>query len=326
MSQKHNTLLPLVSICVPIYNVEAYIESCVRSLMEQDYANIEYIFVNDGSTDDSMQRLEAVLATYLERQSMVHIYHNDRNHGLAYTRRVSIEKATGEYVACVDSDDWVDKNYVSVMVNRVYSSKADIVSGSYCEHVGAQTNITCRPMATDFGEVIQDRCFNRADGKLIKRSLFFDSQCFPPEGMDILEDRYMLTVIRYHNPKEAICSEPLYHYRFHRVGALTETKTDYTFQCQLLFYQYLEHFMEDKPDKNRWKSIINQQKIADKAALMLRCGDELLRKKYAPAFREVELRYLWTLRGSFFIVLFFIHFRLWKLLSLYQLYINWREK
>jgi len=323
-SMQHPSEQPLVSVCVPIYNVAPYIEQCVRSLMEQDYTNIEYVFVNDGSTDDSMMNLEKAIDAYPQRHNQVCIYTNNTNRGSAYSRRRLIENAHGEYICFVDSDDWVEQNYVSFLVEQMLPSKADIVSIACYEHVENKTTITCRPAANNFGEAIQDICSNRVWTKLIKRTLFADGNCLPPDGMNILEDRYLLTTIRYYNPKEVVCPEPLYHYRFHRSGSLTDQKTDYTFQCQLLFYKNLLDFLEDKPDKDRWEPIIHRQQISDKAELMLYCNNEALRKKYADAYQPYEWRYLWTLRGSFFIVLFLIHFRCWKLLSAYQIYINWR--
>ena len=99
---------PLLSIVVPIYNVENYIEKSVRSLFEQTYPNIEYIFVNDCTPDKSMGVLDSVLADYPHRVSNVVVINHTQNKGLAISRHDGFVVAKGEYIATCDSDDWVE--------------------------------------------------------------------------------------------------------------------------------------------------------------------------------------------------------------------------
>ena len=102
---------PKVSVIVPIYGVEPYIERCVRSLMEQTYTNCEYIFVDDCTPDASVEILKRVLEDYPNRKQKVKIIQNEKNQGLPQTRKHGFQYATGDFVANVDSDDFVEPYY-----------------------------------------------------------------------------------------------------------------------------------------------------------------------------------------------------------------------
>ena len=95
----------LISVIVPVYNVEKYLEKCLNSLVNQTYQNIEIIVVDDGSTDNSGRIADDFALKY----DIIKVIHT-KNGGLSAARNVGIENAGGEYIAFVDSDDWVDVN------------------------------------------------------------------------------------------------------------------------------------------------------------------------------------------------------------------------
>lgn len=97
-----------VSVIIPVYNVEKYIEHCARSLMEQTLMDIEYIFVDDCTPDHSMEILQRVLTDYPERLESIRIIHHTQNSGLATVRNTGLQIAQGEYIIHCDSDDWVE--------------------------------------------------------------------------------------------------------------------------------------------------------------------------------------------------------------------------
>ena len=101
--------MPKVSVIVPIYKVEPFIERCARSLFEQTLDDIEYIFVNDCTPDKSMEVLSRVLEDYPGRKEQVRIITMPVNSGLPKVRRAGLEVASGDYIIHCDSDDWVDR-------------------------------------------------------------------------------------------------------------------------------------------------------------------------------------------------------------------------
>lgn len=115
---------PLISVIIPVYNVEPYLRRCLDSIIHNTYKNLEIICVNDGSTDHSLQ----ILKEYAETDNRIRII-DKPNGGLPTARNAGIEIATGELVAHVDSDDWIHKQYFEVLVNtwEATDRKADVV-------------------------------------------------------------------------------------------------------------------------------------------------------------------------------------------------------
>ena len=110
-----------VSIIVPVYNAEKFVEQCINSLLEQTYKNIEIIAVNDGSTDNSLQ----VLSKFIMHKRVMIL--NQENSGAYLARKNGELKATGEYIMFVDADDWIERNTVEILVNKINEFNADIV-------------------------------------------------------------------------------------------------------------------------------------------------------------------------------------------------------
>lgn len=116
-----------VSILVPIYGTEKYIERCTRSLFEQTYSNIEFVFVNDCTPDRSVEILKSILEKYPQQKSNTKIISHDKNRGVATARNTLLDNATGDYVMWVDSDDYIDKNAVKILIQKVVQTNADII-------------------------------------------------------------------------------------------------------------------------------------------------------------------------------------------------------
>lgn len=115
----------MISIVVPVYKVEEYIEKCVNSLLDQTYKNIEIILVNDGSPD----KCPDICDMYSEEYSQIKVIHKE-NGGLSDARNVGLNAANGEYVMFVDSDDYIDLNTCELFLDTIGSSKPDIVVGN----------------------------------------------------------------------------------------------------------------------------------------------------------------------------------------------------
>lgn len=134
-----------VSVIVPVYNCEAYLETCVDSLLNQDHSALEIILVDDGATDGSGTICDA----YAEKHPQVQVYHQP-NRGAAAARRTGLAKAAGEYVMFVDSDDWVDPDLVSSLLKPAASYDADMVVSSLRFHYGEKVRIDHQYFPTGF--------------------------------------------------------------------------------------------------------------------------------------------------------------------------------
>ena len=105
--------MPKVSVIIPIYKVEAFIVRCVNSLMRQTLSDIEYIFVNDATPDNSMALLQLIVNSYPERKEQVRIVEHEYNQGLPAARNSGLAVATGKYIFHCDSDDYMEDEDVS---------------------------------------------------------------------------------------------------------------------------------------------------------------------------------------------------------------------
>ena len=119
--------MPLVSVIVPIYGVEAYIGQCARSVLGQTYSRLECIFVNDGTPDRSMEILSEVVKEYPGRNIVIV---NKENDGLPHARWSGLEVSTGEYIMHVDADDWLEPDAAERLVDEALRTQADLV---YCD-------------------------------------------------------------------------------------------------------------------------------------------------------------------------------------------------
>lgn len=178
--------MPLVSLLVPIYGVEKFIEKCAVSLFEQTYSNIEYVFVDDCTPDNSISVLRDIIAEYPGRKSKVRILHHEYNRGLAAARNTAIENAVGEYVMHVDSDDYLDIYAVEKSVNLIRKENADALMFGM-KHVFANKKVNqCVKIPIDVKEyvkqLIQRECAVCVCGGIYRRSLYFENGVRAIEG------------------------------------------------------------------------------------------------------------------------------------------------
>ena len=112
---------PLVSIIVPIFNAEKYFETCIKSIIDQSYKNIEILLVDDGSTDNS----PSLCDDWSKKDKRIKVFHR-KNNGVSSTRNYGLSNAKGDYVAFIDSDDWVNKTYIESLVAGISRHESDI--------------------------------------------------------------------------------------------------------------------------------------------------------------------------------------------------------
>jgi glycosyltransferase involved in cell wall biosynthesis len=216
---------PLVSVIVPVYNVENYIEKCVRSLFEQTYNAIEYIFVNDCSSDGSIKVLENTLKKYPDRKAAVTTIHHTTNRGLPTARNSGLASAKGKYILHCDSDDWTDKDWVKALVDHAEDTQADIV---FCDiyNVYANKKIIYRQKK---GETYVDhlKALFRGDAqgsvcnKLVRRDLYSLNAIRFPDGFPMLEDLRTVVQLYFYATKIEYEPKPLYYYIKSRTTSIT---------------------------------------------------------------------------------------------------------
>ncbi len=218
--------MPKVSVIVPVYNVEKYLDRCLRSLAAQTLEDIEFLFVDDGSTDESAAMLDRFAAEHLNAR-VIH----KQNGGVSSARNAGLDLATGDYIGFVDSDDFVEEHAFQRAVQAAEGSGADIVCFGYASVWGDEAVlkvVDCREQLFDGGPEAFSAQFRRdyrrfVWDKLYRRSLF-DGVRFPVERT-IYEDMFILPLLFVKARRVLRIPDTLYYYRA-RPMSLTRMRSD----------------------------------------------------------------------------------------------------
>ncbi len=219
-----------VSVIIPVYGVEKFIRRCAESLFMQTLKEVEYIFVNDCTKDDSMGVLKEVLGKYPERASEVTILEHEQNKGLAGARNTGLAQARGEYVFHCDSDDFVEVTMLEKMYNAAKIADADVVYSDFYISFERNERYMGNP---DYSTAYDLLCKGFLGGhtkynvwnKLVRRSIYVDNGIVFPEGHNMGEDMTMIMAAAC-SDKVVYVPEALYHYVKLNTGAYSNTTSE----------------------------------------------------------------------------------------------------
>lgn len=215
---KSNKVEKLISVIIPVYNSERYLEECIQSVLRQTYDNFEIILVDDGSKDKS----GAICDNYVEKYENIKALHNE-NQGPAASRRCGLEHASGSLIMFVDSDDWIENNMLEIMFKEFETSKADVVACIYVNvyNNGRQTAqkpfkdvITCSSFLECIYQLHGTQHLNGGPvAKLYKKELFRNIDF--REHIMVGEDYTMVLQVLWNASKVRMLPEVFYNRRIH---------------------------------------------------------------------------------------------------------------
>lgn len=215
-----------VSVVIPIYKVEGFIERCVRSLMEQTLREVEYIFVDDASPDGSIEVLHKTLADYPERAKQVRILKHEQNKGLPAARNTGLAVAEGEYIFHCDSDDYVEREMLEEMYAKAKEQDADYLwSDFWLSFEQNERYMQVRSYDTPreaLQGVLEGAMKYNVWNKLVRRSLYTESGIEFPAGHSMGEDMTMIRLLACAK-RVAYIPKAYYHYVRLNMSALTQT-------------------------------------------------------------------------------------------------------
>ena len=251
---------PLVSVIVPVYNVQDYLPRCIDSILTQSYQNLEIILVDDGSKDQS----GAICDAYAGRESRIRVIHK-KNGGLSSARNAGIEAARGDYLAFVDSDDWIEQDAYACLLAALQKYDAKLACGGRYDVDGATLHKKvglcpqkeeCIPAEEMAGRIfVWAGCDSSACDKLYHRSLWENFRY--PEGM-VCEDVPVTYRIVLQAERVVMCPKPIYNY-FHRPGSITTSsvseKTFHFSQHTAVIYPYILEHHSAIADRARYQRV-----------------------------------------------------------------------
>lgn len=240
-----------VSILVPFYNDEKYIKRCAISIFEQSYKNIEYIFVNDKSEDNSLVELNNTILSYPNRKNSCKIINHFTNRGVSAARNTAIDNAKGDFILWVDADDYIDKNTVSCLICKQQENDYDIV---LYDHVNEFNSYSVNYSVGNFSSskeytIRQLSGTARATvwGQLIRTQLYsiYNIRCLA--GYNMGEDFQMSVFLSYYARRLTILHMDLYHYNRTNINASTSQLINEKLCRQADYvHDYISSFFEDK--------------------------------------------------------------------------------
>lgn len=201
---------PMVSILLPVYNVAEYLPKCIESILSQTYYNLQIVFIDDGSQDQSWE----ICKEFARLDKRIEVYHQD-NQGVAITRNKLLSYVKGDYTLFVDSDDWIEPNMIEILLNLALQHNADFVN---CDNTingkrEKENNIitiwTQEEAICNFLRHTTFRGF--LWNKLIRTSLFHNEEF--PQDISYGEDAFMCWAILQKVKKIVITKLKLYHHR-----------------------------------------------------------------------------------------------------------------
>ena len=213
--------MPKVSVIVPIYNVEKYLEKCINSLLSQTLEDIQIILVNDGSKDNSGN----ISKEYEKNNKDRVIYVEKENGGLSDARNYGLKYATGDFIAFLDSDDYIEKNAYEEMYNKAIEENADYVE---CDFIWEFPNKIRMDKQYPYKNKKEMLSFVRvvAWNKLIKRQLIIDNNLEFPKGLRYEDVEFTYKLIPFIN-KFAYVDKPFIHY-VQRKGSIANVQNERT--------------------------------------------------------------------------------------------------
>ena len=260
-----------VSICVPVYGAEKFMEKCARSLFEQTYDHIEYVFVNDCTPDRSIEIIRQVLVDYPQRQSAVKIVEHEHNRGLSASRHTAVLHATGDYFLHFDDDDYMEPDAISRYVACAVETGAGVVMADhnfvYQDRVVPYYDVVPADKTDYVRRLLTRRSTIEVWGRLIRRSFVIEHDLFAPDGLDLSEDFVLVPVMVYKAAKVAKVDAPLVNYVKYNTGAGSRCVRRRGLETTVRAMEMLCEFFSSVPDAARYKDTLQEAKLHNKVTL-----------------------------------------------------------
>lgn len=281
--------MPKVSVIIPVFKAEKYIEECARSLFEQTIDDIEYIFVDDCTPDKSMEIMRNVLEEYPVRKPQVKIIVMPKNSGQAVATRIAIKQATGDYIIRCDSDDYVDRNAYQVMVDASEDGKYDILACDkylFGNGSGKISKTFRHPRDASREQMIANLLtvygYPSLCSSLVKRNLYESPIIFPEAKMG--EDRALLLQLLFYCKSLRYINKALYFYRFNPESTCHNTNKE----------AVIDRFKDLRTNVDFMVEFLAEKGLSEIYSRQIEVAKESVRTKLFPILKTPEMIDKWA--------------------------------
>ena len=282
-----------VSVIIPVYGVEQYIERCAISLFEQTLDNIEYIFVNDCTRDRSIDVLTSVIERYPNRKSQVKIIEMPQNSGQAAVRKRGLELASGEYIIHCDSDDSIDTRMYEELYTLATNQDCDVVICDFNIVSGESQYHSHQNIPTDkielLGALLNEKVHGSLCNKLIKSSLYKQVGVLPKDNL--LEDLTYSVQLIANSKKHFHINKALYNYYQHSTSITNNRNIEVSIDRGWQAYnntRLIFRFLKENNLAEELTSEILHLKYTTKYLLRYNCLVQGGYKKWQEVFPEIK--------------------------------------
>lgn len=236
----------MISVIIPIYNVEKYLSRCLDSVINQTFSNLEILLINDGSTDSS----GFICDEYAKNDSRIVVIHQE-NKGPSHARNKGLDKAKGEYISFIDPDDFISLNFFEILLNQLNETDSDICICNF-QSFSNTIQIKSSDLINTYKKVYNGSTFITEFkytkdtvryvvlwNKLYKKCLFENLRM--PEDVKICEDEYIWYKCMYNAKKICEIDTTLYYYYKRENSTTNRLYKEFSFKKEIAFLEALEH-------------------------------------------------------------------------------------
>ena len=254
----------MVSIIVPIYNIEGYIRECIDSILAQTYPDFELILVDDGSPDNCGR----ICDEYAEKDVRIKVIHKE-NGGLTSARNAGLSVAKGDWIMHVDGDDWIEPDMIESLIEAAKATEADLVFGDYMKYGPYAGNHKLPTWSIDKKESMSRYIaymMTTIWGSIAKRSLYTEHCLKSPDGVSYCEDFHLIVRLCHFANKIVNVHRPFYHYRYRPTSIMsnmsrkTEADEQWVYQDTIRFFKE-QGVYEDYRKVMSWRVLKSAQEL-----------------------------------------------------------------
>ena len=254
----------MVSIIVPIYNIEGYIRECIDSILAQTYSDFELILVDDGSPDNCGR----ICDEYAEKDVRIKVIHKE-NGGLTSARNAGLSVAKGDWIMHVDGDDWIEPDMIESLIEAAKATEADLVFGDYMKYGPYAGNHKLPTWSNDKKDSMSRYIaymMTTIWGSIAKRSLYTEHCLKSPDGVSYCEDFHLIVRLCHFAKKIVNVHRPFYHYRYRPTSIMsnmsrkTEADEQWVYQDTIRFFKE-QGVYEDYRKVMSWRVLKSAQEL-----------------------------------------------------------------
>lgn len=286
-----------ISLVVPVYGVEKYIAEFARSVFSQSYQNVQYVFVNDGTKDNSIAVLNEVIDNEFAHLRDRVLIVDKPNGGLPAARKTGLEHVTGDYVYHVDPDDWLSPGSFEAIAAKAEETDADIIFFNYVKEYENRTSVkkerpyTIAEKALYARNMYNHKAYGTLCNKCVKRSLYRDNEIFHPQ-YSYAEDCFLSVQLVGRAKSLAYLDMDIYHYRKNNPHSITHNGRRKRKEEYALNFLNLYECYRDVPQNENPVAVILDDVFMQAGWYSIAYGLDLFKRfdYLAPKVRKAKLR------------------------------------